>query len=59
MDSGSGGRMITTWCCTHPGEREFDPADDSPLPELERCVHPECKPTGPQVVLDAELATEV
>ncbi len=45
---------LATWYCTHPGEREA-PAGDGPLPEAERCVHPECKPTGPQLVLDATL----
>ena len=46
---------IVSWYCTHPGEREVDPEQDSPLPEADRCVHPECKPTGPQLLLDAEL----
>jgi hypothetical protein len=41
------------WYCIHPGERTFDPEQDGALPEPDRCVHEECKPTQPTVELDA------
>lgn len=46
---------IASWYCIHPGERTFAPADGPVLPEPDRCVHEECKPPGPQLVLDATL----
>lgn len=49
---------IASWYCTHPGERTFAPADGPVLPEPDRCAHEECKPPGPQLLLDATPADE-